>query len=98
MSFLLHSSEGRDMSSFARPMHLLCSLSRACLSGAVHGDQTTDPYSNMGLTIDLYSVLILFLSNCVKQRFTRPEILFACVHTLSRAYMYVFLVSGHLIQ
>ena len=87
MSFLRHSSEGRDMSSFARPIHLLCSISRACLSWAVHGDQTTDPSSNMGLTIDLYSVLILFLSNCVKQRFTRPEILFACVHTLSTCFL-----------
>ena len=30
-------------------------------------------HTPMGLTIDLYSVLILFLSNCVKQRFTRPD-------------------------
>ena len=44
-------------------------------------------HANMGLTIDLYSVLILFLSNCVKQRFTRPKILFACVHTLSTCFL-----------
>ena len=87
VSFLLHSSEGRDMSSFARPINLLCSFSRACLSWAVHGDQTTDPSSNMGLTIDLYSVLILFLSNFVKQRSMGPETLFACVHTLSTCFL-----------
>ena len=88
-SFLLHSSEGKDMSSFARPINLLCSLSIACLYWTVHGDQTKDPYSNMGLTINLYSVLILFLSTFVKQRFTRPEIMFACVgiHTLSTCFL-----------
>ena len=37
-----------------------------------------DPYSNMGLTIDLHNhVLILFLSNFVKQRFARPEVMLA---------------------
>ena len=41
----------------------------------------------MGLTIDLYSVLILILSNFVKQRFTRPEILFAFVHTPSTCFL-----------
>ena len=87
VSFLLHSSEGRDMSSFARPINLLCYLSRACLSWAVHGDQTRDPSSNMGLTIDLCSVLILFLSNFVKQRSMGPDTLVACVHTLSTCFL-----------
>ena len=41
----------------------------------------------MGLTIDLYSVLILFLSNFVKHRFTRPEILFAFVQTPSTCFL-----------
>ena len=41
----------------------------------------------MGRTIDLYSVLILFLSNLVKQRFTRPEILFAFVHTPGTCFL-----------
>ena len=42
----------------------------------------------MGLTSDLYTVLILvFFSNFVKQRFTRPAILFPFVHTPSTCFL-----------
>ena len=59
------------MSSFARPRNLICSH-----------PEPVDLEQSM-----VTKQLILFLSNFVKQRFTRPEILFAFVQTPSTYFL-----------